>query len=131
MPCYRKKMIILYPNHIVRLRDLLQLFGKHTIDSLINAKIFTTRYNQIRAVMHPRPKSIIGVTTIIFFILYGGKSRRDIGDFVVLLSRKLVDGIGLIADICHYLTVPTDPNTAIFGKGFLKRYRQPSCHSFR
>ena len=43
----------------------------------------------------------------------------------MLLSRKLIDSIGHIADICHYLTVPTDPNTAIFGKGFLKRYCQP------
>lgn len=50
---------------------ILACHWRYPIDGLINAKIFTTRYNQIGAVMHPRPKSIIGVTAVIFFILHG------------------------------------------------------------
>src|SRR6266566_4123701 len=98
-------MIIMYPNEVVWLENIVQSPGEQIVDPQITGQIAAGKFGKIDAVMQDRPQHSVGKAVVIFLEVLATEISDDIGDLVTDDFLQLDLGSG------RHLPAPAEPDS--------------------
>jgi hypothetical protein len=103
----RNEMIVVHPDHIVGLEEIVQLIGEMRIDAAVTAEIAARELGKIEPIMQDRPQHPVGEAVVVFLIIRLGQIGHDVGHVA------LIDGMGRDLAVGRDGAAPAEPDTAV------------------
>jgi hypothetical protein len=88
----RHQVIVVHPDQIVGLEQLVQLPGEGVVDPQVAAEIAMREFRALELVVQDRPQHAIGKSVVVLLVILLGEITDDIGDVVALDRARL--GLG-------------------------------------
>ena len=87
----RHQMIVMHPDDIVGLQQLLEFVGEEFVDAEITAEIAAREFGEVKPVMQDRPQHAVGEAVVEFLVVVLAQIDGGVSDVVVLgdLGRDL------------------------------------------
>ena len=104
--CKRNEMIVVHPDDVVGLQQIVQLVGEMRVDAPVAAEIAARKFREIEPVVQDRPQHLIGEAVVIFLVVGVDEVGHDIGHVA------LVNGPGGDIVLGRNGAAPAEPEAA-------------------
>jgi hypothetical protein len=82
--CKRNEVIVVHPDDIVGLQQIMQLVGKVRVDTPVAAEIAARKFREIEPVVQDRPKHLVGKAVVIFLVVGIDEIGHDVGHLALV-----------------------------------------------
>jgi len=100
-------MIVVHPDHVVRLEKGLQTVGEHVVDAEIARHLAAGELREVEPIVQDRPQHPIGEAVVVFLEVAPRNVGGDVGDV------RMLELANLLLALCHGAAAPAEPDALV------------------